>query len=177
MEQQSIAFLTWPSALHPDWVMVHPCSHATYTGVLAFPGGPQTHGEVVKFREHSFPVPKTRVEAALKMYVRDSLKLTDDALMTVESRGIQGDYVVTYRPKPEADQPVVRNPNWKDHLDDFQRAALDMADATEKLRREYGPHGEHPEYNRDSWQHEVGHENVQIGYWEWMVHRLEEAAE
>lgn len=177
MEKQTITFITWPSVLHPEWVMVHPCSHTTFAGVLAFPGGPSTHGEVVKYRELAFPVPKSRLNVALEMYVRDCLKLTSDAFLTVDRQGTQGDYVVTYTPKAEQDMPVVRNPNWKDHLDDFQRAALDMAQETEKLRREFGPDGKHPDWERTEWQLEVGELETQLGYWEWVVHRLQENEE
>lgn len=176
-EKQSMAFMTWPSKLHPDWVMVHPCSHTTWAGVLSFPGGPSTHGEVVNFRELSFPVPKSRLEAALKLYVQESLKLTSELLLRVDARGTQGDYVVTYTPNAEEDMPVLRNPNWRDHLDLFQQAALDMADETERLRREYGPDGEHPNFDRLDWKSEASFDETQLGYWEWVVHRVQASQE
>ena len=173
MEKQTITFLTWPSKTNPDWVMVHPCKFTTWAGTLAFPGGPSTNGEVVNFRELAFPVLKARLTDALRLYVHDFLKISEYLPLNVEARGSQGDYVVTYVPKADKDLPEVKNPDWKNHLDLFQQAALDMADETEKLRREYGSGGDHPDWPRTEWQLEVGNLDTQLGYWEWVVHRVQ----
>lgn len=131
----------------------------------------------MNFRELWFPVQRSRLRGALRLYVHDFLKLPESFDTKVEPRGNQGDYVVYYTPRTTGDLPVVRNSDWKDNLDDFQKAALDMADATEKLRRQYGPHGQHPYWERTDWCAEAAQNNTQLGYWEWVVHRLEENAE
>ena len=63
------------------------------------------------------------------------------------------------------------------YLDDFQKAALDMADETERLRREYGQNGEHPDFDRLDWKSEVSFDETQLGYWEWVVHRVQASQE
>lgn len=61
-------------------------------------------------------------------------------------------------------------------LDDFDRAALEMARQTEALRREYNQN-EHPDWPRADWQDEVAADNTRLGYWEWTAHRLSEEAD
>lgn len=63
------------------------------------------------------------------------------------------------------------------NLDMFQQAALDMADETEKLRREYGSGGEHPKWPRLEWKDGVNLSETQLGYWEWVVHRVQSSQE
>lgn len=35
-------------------------------------------------------------------------------------------------------------------------------------------HDEHPAHTRADWRAEVGAENTQLGYWDWVSHRVEE---
>jgi hypothetical protein len=34
--------------------------------------------------------------------------------------------------------------------------------------------GEDPEYTRDGWQEDAGNGDTNLGYWEWVAHRLEQ---
>lgn len=69
------------------------------------------------------------------------------------------------------------NPKNLVELDSFGQAAVDMAQETEKLRQEYGPHGQHPYWERSDWCAEAARNDTQLGYWEWVVHRLQENEE
>ena len=59
------------------------------------------------------------------------------------------------------------------NFDLFQKASLDMADETQNLRLQYGPDGEHPEFQRDDWRSAVAFNETQLGYWEWVVHQVQ----
>lgn len=51
---------------------------------------------------------------------------------------------------------------------------LKSMDACE-LSKQYGYHGEHGEHPRADWKAEVASNDTQLGYWEWLEARLEEA--
>lgn len=38
-----------------------------------------------------------------------------------------------------------------------------------------GRWGEHPVYSYEDWRYEVMERNTRIGYWEWVLHQIEEA--
>jgi len=35
--------------------------------------------------------------------------------------------------------------------------------------------GEHPDYPVEDWQHEVRNDDTRVGYWEWVVNRVDDA--
>ncbi|MEI2421068.1 hypothetical protein V6O07_12410, partial [Arthrospira platensis SPKY2] len=41
---------------------------------------------------------------------------------------------------------------------------------------ERGVWGEHPDYPREDWKHEVANDETVNGYWTWVTLRIEEAA-
>ena len=51
------------------------------------------------------------------------------------------------------------------------RPALELE--LERLKTIHAP--EHPEHTRGDWIEEVAASNTLIGYWEWLLHKLEEA--
>lgn len=50
-------------------------------------------------------------------------------------------------------------------------AGLDEA----QLRIAFGD--EHPDFPRDDWRYEVGNNDTVLGYWEWVEHQVESAAD
>lgn len=43
------------------------------------------------------------------------------------------------------------------------------------MDRNGGPWGDHPDYSRDEWMHEVAQQYTSLGYWEWVLHEIEQA--
>lgn len=48
--------------------------------------------------------------------------------------------------------------------------------SADQLDGKYNPEGggEHPAFPRGAWQDAVFHSNTLLGYWQWVVHQLEE---
>lgn len=55
-----------------------------------------------------------------------------------------------------------------------ERVAKEVVKLKESLG---GFWGEHPDYFVRDWSFEVGHEDTRLGYWEWVVSKIEEAKE
>jgi predicted oxidoreductase len=47
----------------------------------------------------------------------------------------------------------------------------------DSLQSKYGLWGEHPKHTRCDWREEAYSRHTQLGYWEWVTHRLEERKE
>lgn len=54
--------------------------------------------------------------------------------------------------------------------------AEDFELSADELDHKYNPagNGEHPYFTRGEWVHEVFNHNTLLGYWEWIVHQLEQ---
>lgn len=67
-----------------------------------------------------------------------------------------------------------------DHTNEQRRAELARADRLltgEELREKYSGHmhgGEHPQFLKEGWKHEVEGDYTLLGYWDWVMHRCEE---
>lgn len=48
---------------------------------------------------------------------------------------------------------------------------MTMLDA-DRLRRQYGSWGSHPEHPIADWQCEVANDETRLGYWEWLENKL-----
>jgi hypothetical protein len=49
----------------------------------------------------------------------------------------------------------------------------EYTDAQELAEQHGGAWGEHPQYLVSDWQHEVAEGNTRLGYWVWVLHRIE----
>lgn len=54
-----------------------------------------------------------------------------------------------------------------------KKLSIDLNTKLYDLEQLYAP--EHPEHTRGDWIGEVAANNTIIGYWEWLLHKLEEA--
>ena len=54
-----------------------------------------------------------------------------------------------------------------------KKLSIDLNTKLYDLEQLYAP--EHPEHTRGDWIEEVAANNTIIGYWEWLLHKLEEA--
>ena len=54
-----------------------------------------------------------------------------------------------------------------------KKSSVDLSTKLCDLERFYAP--EHPEHTRGDWIEEVAANSTIIGYWEWLLHKLEEA--
>lgn len=54
-----------------------------------------------------------------------------------------------------------------------EKLSIDLNTKLYDLEQLYAP--EHPEHTRGDWIEEVAASNTIIGYWEWLLHKLEEA--
>ena len=44
-----------------------------------------------------------------------------------------------------------------------------------KLSEKHGGHwGRHPDYSIEDWHYEVINHDTRLGYWDWVLHKLEE---
>lgn len=48
----------------------------------------------------------------------------------------------------------------------------DFGLTVEELEAKYGP-SEHPDYIREEWRYDVGKGDTNLGYWEWVLHQVE----
>lgn len=63
---------------------------------------------------------------------------------------------------------------WPDH-DDSDPRTIDLEEAREPNNSplpDYGTRDEHPQHVRDCWRQEVVAGDTNLGYWEWIKHRL-----
>ena len=69
--------------------------------------------------------------------------------------------------------------NPKDDIADFVDQTLDILDDPEsqKLANIYGWWGQHPKYPRADWGSECFDNNTTLGYWEWVVGRIDDEDE
>lgn len=64
---------------------------------------------------------------------------------------------------------LLTEPNHEVLVEDYSIEIL-----SETLQDEYGGlWGEHPDYPRKDWAYEVGNNDTNLGYWDWVSHRLE----
>ena len=55
--------------------------------------------------------------------------------------------------------------------------SADQAKTVEVLTTQHGIWGSHPTWPTDDWKSEVDNDDTRLGYWEWVVHQIEQHGE